>query len=41
MISDLVHAVSDDGENPRLSRTEQISTTRGFLIAGNDTWVIE
>lgn len=37
MISDLVHAELADGENPRLSRHEQISTIRGFLIAGNDT----
>jgi cytochrome P450 len=37
MISDIVHAELADGENPRLSRYEQISTVRGFLIAGNDT----
>ncbi len=37
MISDLVHARLADEENPRLSRYEQISTVRGFLIAGNDT----
>jgi cytochrome P450 len=37
MISDIVHAELADGENPRLSRYEQISTIRGFLIAGNDT----
>ena len=37
MISDIVHARLDDDENPRLSRYEQISTIRGFLIAGNDT----
>ncbi len=37
MISDLVHATLADDENPRLSRYEQISTVRGFLIAGNDT----
>jgi cytochrome P450 len=37
MISDLVHAQLNDDANPRLSRYEQISTVRGFLIAGNDT----
>jgi cytochrome P450 len=37
MISDIVHARLDDGANPTLSRYEQISTIRGFLIAGNDT----
>lgn len=37
MISDIVHAELADGENPRLSRDEQVSTIRGFLIAGNDT----
>jgi cytochrome P450 len=37
MISDIVHARLDDDENPTLSRYEQISTIRGFLIAGNDT----
>ena len=37
MISDLVHAQLDDEDNPRLSLDEQISTIRGFLIAGNDT----
>lgn len=37
MISDIVHAELQDTENPRLSRYEQISTIRGFLIAGNDT----
>jgi cytochrome P450 len=37
MISDIVHAELQDAENPRLSRYEQISTIRGFLIAGNDT----
>ncbi len=37
MISDLVHAKLDDEDNPRLSLNEQISTIRGFLIAGNDT----
>jgi cytochrome P450 len=37
MISDLVHARLDDDENPKLSFTEQVSTVRGFLIAGNDT----
>jgi cytochrome P450 len=37
MISDIVHAELADAANPRLSRYEQISTIRGFLIAGNDT----
>ena len=37
MISDLVHAELNDEDNPRLSLHEQISTIRGFLIAGNDT----
>lgn len=37
MISDLVHAELADEANPRLSFTEQVSTIRGFLIAGNDT----
>lgn len=37
MISDLVHARLDEGEEPVLSWTEQIATVRGFLIAGNDT----
>jgi cytochrome P450 len=37
MISDIVHAELADAENPKLSRYEQISTIRGFLIAGNDT----
>jgi cytochrome P450 len=37
MISDIVHAELADSDNPRLSRYEQISTVRGFLIAGNDT----
>ena len=37
MISDLVNARLDDDENPRLSFYEQVSTVRGFLIAGNDT----
>ncbi|MCW1427602.1 cytochrome P450 [Novosphingobium sp. JCM 18896] len=39
MISDLVHARLDEGEDaePVLSWTEQIATVRGFLIAGNDT----
>jgi cytochrome P450 len=37
MISDIVHARLDDGDNPTLSRQEQIATIRGFLIAGNDT----
>ena len=37
MISDLVHAELNDEAQPRLSFTEQVSTIRGFLIAGNDT----
>jgi cytochrome P450 len=37
MISDIVHARLDDDANPTLSRYEQVSTIRGFLIAGNDT----
>ncbi len=37
MISDLVQAELADDANPRLSFTEQVSTIRGFLIAGNDT----
>lgn len=37
MISDLVHAELADEANPRLSFSEQVSTVRGFLIAGNDT----
>jgi cytochrome P450 len=37
MISDLVQARLDDDVNPRLSFYEQVSTVRGFLIAGNDT----
>jgi cytochrome P450 len=37
IISDIVHAELKDAENPKLSRYEQISTIRGFLIAGNDT----
>ena len=37
MISDIVHAELNDDANPRLSFTEQVSTIRGFLIAGNDT----
>ena len=37
MISDIVHARLADDTNPTLSRYEQISTIRGFLIAGNDT----
>ena len=37
MISDIVHAELADADNPKLSRYEQISTIRGFLIAGNDT----
>jgi cytochrome P450 len=37
MITDLVHARLDDGENPALSFEEMVATVRGFLIAGNDT----
>lgn len=37
MISDIVHAQLADDANPKLSRYEQVSTIRGFLIAGNDT----
>ena len=37
MISDIVHAELNDDANPRLSFAEQVSTIRGFLIAGNDT----
>ncbi len=37
MITDLVQARLDDGENPQLSFTEQVATIRAFLIAGNDT----
>ena len=37
MISDIVHAELNDDAEPRLSFAEQVSTIRGFLIAGNDT----
>lgn len=37
MISDIVHAQLSDDANPKLSFAEQVSTIRGFLIAGNDT----
>jgi cytochrome P450 len=37
MISDIVHAELADDANPKLSFAEQVSTIRGFLIAGNDT----
>jgi cytochrome P450 len=37
MITDLVQARLDDGDNPELSFTEQVATIRAFLIAGNDT----
>jgi cytochrome P450 len=37
MISDIVHARVDDDADPMLSFAEQVSTVRGFLIAGNDT----
>jgi cytochrome P450 len=37
LVSDLIHARADGDENPVLSFEEQVSTVRGFLIAGNDT----
>lgn len=37
MISDLVHARVEGEEQGVLSYTEQVSTVRGFLVAGNDT----
>lgn len=37
MISDLVHAKLDNGDNRVLSFAEQVATVRAFLIAGNDT----
>jgi cytochrome P450 len=37
MISDLVHARSDDEANPTLSFSEVVSSVRALLIAGNET----
>jgi len=37
MISDLVHARSDDAENPALSFEEVVPLVRALLIAGNET----
>lgn len=37
MISDLVHARSDDAENPTLSFEEVVPLIRALLIAGNET----
>ena len=37
MISDLVHARSDDEENPTLSFEEVVPLVRALLIAGNET----
>jgi len=37
LVSDLVHARLADDSTPVLSFEEQVSTVRGFLIAGNDT----
>jgi cytochrome P450 len=37
MISDLVHARSDDAENPTLSFEEVVPLVRALLIAGNET----
>ncbi|MBP6683025.1 MAG: cytochrome P450 [Halioglobus sp.] len=37
MISDLVHARSDDSENPTLSFEEVVPLVRALLIAGNET----
>ncbi len=37
MISDLVHARSDDSENPTLSFEEVVPLVRAMLIAGNET----
>lgn len=37
LVSDLIHARAEGDENPVLSFEEQVSTVRGFLIAGNDT----
>ncbi len=37
MISDLVHARTDDDENPTLTFKEVVSLVRALLIAGNET----
>jgi cytochrome P450 len=37
MISDLVHATTDDPENPKLTFAEIVSLVRALLIAGNET----
>jgi cytochrome P450 len=37
MISDLVHARTDDTENPALTFAEVVSLARALLIAGNET----
>jgi cytochrome P450 len=37
MISDLVHARTDDAENPTLTFHEVVSLVRALLIAGNET----
>src|SRR6185437_11862262 len=37
MISDLVHARTDDPDHPRLTFAEVVSLSRALLIAGNDT----
>ena len=37
MISDLVHARTDDAEGPTLSFTEVVSLVRAIMIAGNET----
>ena len=37
MISDLVHATTDDPDNPKLTFKEVVSLVRALLIAGNET----
>lgn len=37
MISDLVHATTEDPDNPRLTFHEVVSLVRALLIAGNET----
>jgi cytochrome P450 len=37
LISDLVHARTEDDENPTLSFEEKVSSVRAMLIAGNET----
>jgi cytochrome P450 len=37
MISDLVHAVTEDPDNPKLTFHEVVSLVRAMLIAGNET----